>query len=45
MATEENQIENWQNRHILKLRDFKEPTVVDTPDWIFRSIVYHYSAA
>jgi len=32
MATEENQIENWQKRHILKLRDFKEPTVVDTPD-------------
>jgi hypothetical protein len=32
MATEENQIENWQNRNILKLRDFKEPTVIDTPD-------------
>lgn len=33
MATDENQIENWQNRHILKLRDFKEPTVIDTPDY------------
>jgi hypothetical protein len=32
MATEETQIENWQSRNILKLRDFKEPTVVDTPD-------------
>ncbi len=32
MATEENQIENWQNRHILKLRDFKEPTDIDIPD-------------
>ncbi|MBN1184795.1 MAG: SIR2 family protein [Bacteroidales bacterium] len=32
MATEETRIENWQNNHILKLRDFKEPTVIDTPD-------------
>lgn len=32
METEDNKIENWQNKHILKLRDFKEPTVIETPD-------------
>lgn len=32
MAAEENHIENWQNKHILKLRDFKEPTVIEIPD-------------
>ena len=32
METEVNQIENWQNKHILKLRDYKEATVLETPD-------------
>lgn len=32
METEDNKIENWQNKHILKLRDFKEPTVIETLD-------------
>jgi hypothetical protein len=32
MSTEEIKIENWQNKHILKLRDYKEPSVIDTPD-------------
>ena len=32
MATEENHLENWQNSHIIKLRDFKEPTVIEAPD-------------
>lgn len=32
MTVEENQLDNWQGKHILKLRDYKEPTVIEDPD-------------
>ncbi|MEQ9298409.1 MAG: SIR2 family protein [Cyclobacteriaceae bacterium] len=32
MTTEDTQLENWQGKHIIKLRDYKEPTVVEDPN-------------
>ena len=31
MTTENNQDENWQSKVVIKLRDYKEPTVLDEP--------------
>lgn len=32
MTTVSKQDENWQGKHLIKLRDYKEPTVLDDPD-------------
>lgn len=32
MAKDKTVLEYWQNKHILKLRDYKEPRVIDDPD-------------
>ena len=32
MTTEIIQVESWENKHIIKLRDYKEPTVIDEPN-------------
>ena len=32
MTQEDTQLENWQDKHIIKLRDFKEPTILEDPD-------------
>lgn len=32
MTAEEKQLESWQGKHILKLRDYKVPTEIDNPD-------------
>lgn len=31
MAGEENILESWQDKNILKLRDYKEPTIIEDP--------------
>jgi hypothetical protein len=32
MATDDKKTENWRGKHILKLRDYKEPTVIEDPN-------------